>query len=92
MRSIWKFPLMLDDVVTVEMPRDATVLCVQVQQDVPCLWAVVNPESPKEKRQFRICGTGHKLDGKVNYIGTFQLHNGELVFHVFEYDAGKETK
>lgn len=44
MNTIWKYPLYVQDVQTVEMPDEADILTVQVQGDVPCLWAMVNPD------------------------------------------------
>lgn len=35
-------------------------------------------------RHFRIKGTGHAADDIGDYIGTFQLNGGSLVFHLFE--------
>lgn len=71
----------------IRLPKDATILCVQTQRGAPCLWFVVkdttNPD--REERTFLMYGTGHerqKIDG--NYVGTFQLGDGTLMFHVFE--------
>jgi hypothetical protein len=88
-RAIWKYDLRarLFDDITVSMPTGARVLCVQVQQGVPRLWALVDTEAPVKARSFRIVGTGHVLGDDADvwrYIGTFQLHRGALVFHVFE--------
>lgn len=85
--TIWKFEL--DTVGKVEMPIGAEPLTVQMQNDKPCLWAMVDPEAAKETRQFNIFGTGHKLPvgnllTKLKYIATFQMYGGTLVFHVFE--------
>lgn len=85
-REIWKFVLEIDNIVTISMPKDAKVLCVQTQREVPCIWAVVDPSAEVEQRKFYVRGTGHPL-GKAlpsKYIGTFQIENGYLVFHVFE--------
>jgi len=39
-----------------------------------------------EPRLFRIYGTGAEIKDLENliYIGTFQMHNGDMVWHVFE--------
>jgi hypothetical protein len=82
---IWKFPLEVTDLAVVRMSIAARVLCVQVQQDFPMLWALVDPDQPTEERRFRVIGTGHRIDDSLGaYVGTFQLANGRLVFHVFE--------
>lgn len=87
MKTVWKFPLVVDDAQVIAMPANAHILTVQVQGETPCIWALVNPEMPAEERKILISGTGHErkdLDGLVNYIGTFQLYGGGLIFHVFE--------
>jgi hypothetical protein len=87
---IYKYPIgprAISDHVAIEMPKGARVICVQVQREVPCLWASVNPdEKMTEARHFRIVGTGHDYEAGAmsRYVGTFQLEGGALVFHLFE--------
>ena len=85
MESIWKYEIIISDVVYVEMPDGAQLLSVQLQNDVPYIWAKVNTSKPPCKRIFRIYGTGHVHD-KINgaFLGTIQLNGGTLVFHVFD--------
>jgi hypothetical protein len=85
-KTIWKFPIQVQDQVIVDMPHGAALMCVQVQNGVPCLWALVDPDQPLKARRFRVYGTGHPLDpdGVEFYVGTFQISEGSLVFHVFE--------
>ncbi len=88
MRTIYKYPVSVDDEFTVEMHRDAEILCVQTQRGVPQMWAVVYTERPLETRTFRLVGTGHPFDrpiGKAElYRGTFKVMDDALVFHLFE--------
>ena len=87
MMTIWKFPFEPRDGVVIEMPKGARPLCVAMQHDQPCLWAMVDPTAPTEPREFRLAGTGHDLPDvlrNVRYIGTFQMHGGALVFHLFD--------
>jgi hypothetical protein len=88
MKTIWKFPLEITDRPNIPMPGGAEVLSVQVQNGNPCIWAIVNPESPPAARQFRILGTGHPIENLSLstdiFIGTFQLPSYGLVFHLFE--------
>jgi hypothetical protein len=92
MTVIWKFRLPpYDDrgMVTywpvVEMPQGARVLTLQMQDDEPTLWAVVEPEAPPELRQFVIVGTGHEVPaGTGGYVGSWQWPS--LVFHLFEVE------
>lgn len=88
--TIWKFPFKLaSGRFEIEMPKDAEILAVQVQREVPCVWAKADPESEREMRRFRIVGTGHPFreDGKLSYIGSFQQLEGLLVWHLFEEKA-----
>lgn len=84
-KAIWKFPLKTDDVQQIEMPEGAQILCVQMQGGNPCIWAMVDPEAEKTKRTFEIFGPGHPVPEATRmYIGTYQLYNGSLVFHLFQ--------
>ena len=88
MKQIWKFPLETTDSQKIEMPVDAEILTVQLQNGVPCIWAIVNTDAPtNEYREILIFGTGHDVENQSEYIGTYQL--GCLVFHAFE---AKQTK
>jgi hypothetical protein len=85
MKQVWKFALSAV-VPDVEMPRGAEVLSVQVQRGEPCLWALVDTHAQREVRRFVTVGTGHDIpsDLRMKHVGTFQLHGGDLIFHVFE--------
>lgn len=85
MKTIFKYPLVVTDEQKILMPVGAEILCVQMQRDIPCLWAEVNvEETRREYREIFIHGTGHKYNQHKRYIGTFQKFDGALVFHVFE--------
>ena len=86
-QTIWKFPIETTDFQNLVMPKGAKVLCVQIQDDNPFIWAMVDPSAEKEERSFLVLGTGHPVqteDLNLDYIGTYQLKNGLLVFHLFE--------
>ena len=85
-KQIWKYPLkgMMTDI---QMPMEAKVLTVQIQNDQPTIWAQVNPQNELETRHFTIVGTGHEFNDKdMKYIGTFQDVPGSIpfVWHLFE--------
>jgi len=85
MKTIWKFDLLTTDCQVVSMPKDSKIISVQTQFDEPCIWAVVDDQAETEDRYFVIVGTGHQvLHDNLLFIGTFQLHTGALVFHLFE--------
>ena len=84
--SIWKFPFQVSDFLTISMPLGANILSIQVQRDVPTIWAMVNPNAQLVTRSFRCFGTGHPIPSglPLEFVGTVQMFDGELVFHVFE--------
>lgn len=89
-QTIHKYPFKVTDKVSISMPADAEVLCVQVQPDTgPCIWALVDREKPQCMKNFRVFGTGQPVEKEATrfYVGTFQLLEGTLVFHLFEEAA-----
>lgn len=90
MQKVYKYPI--HDLATreIELPAGAHILTVQMQQGQPCLWALVDPNAPMEKRQILIVGTEHALIEPIHrHVATFQMMEGSLVFHFFE---GQQTK
>jgi hypothetical protein len=89
MKTIWKYEFQMTDVNTVEMPEDARVLTVQVQNGTICLWAEVDTNNRMEERKFMTCGTGARIKEDPDlfdytYIGTVQLQHVRRVFHIYE--------
>ena len=87
MQAIWKQVLDVTDSQIIELPLDSKVLCVQTQNNKPCIWFINynTSNTVTVQRKFKIYGTGHTHDWiGGTYIGTFQLSEGTLVFHVFE--------
>lgn len=84
MERIYKYPIPIEDNITIELPEGARVLTVQIQKGKPYIWAKVDPNAPKIKRYFKLFGTGHQISNTNKYIGTFQIYEGDLVFHLFE--------
>ena len=92
MKTIHKYHIPVEDTVDIWMPVGAKVLTVQSQNDRGFIWALVDVIKPEavqgdtNLRRFHTLGTGHPVgDRKLGeYIGTYQLHGGSLVFHVFE--------
>lgn len=93
MLTIYKYPIPIEDHFTLELPEGAKILTVQAQRDIPQLWAMVDSETKKETRYFRLGRTGYPLDDDylrvINHIGTFQIENGTLAFHLFEIKKGE---
>lgn len=84
MKTIHKYPLDVVDSQEVIMPTNSRILTVQVQQDTPCLWAEVDTTLESTARVIVTRGTGHPLSENMVYLGSYQLREGALVFHVLE--------
>lgn len=88
MKSVWKYPLIINDDIILQMPGDAKPLHVDMQRGSPCLWALVEPDRPMRTYRFRLAGTGHPIgEESMLYVGSFFMHDGDLVFHLFLVEA-----
>jgi len=88
MQTIYKYPFRINNEIHLDMHRGARILSVQVQNGTPCIWALVDTDHPIFPRLLTIHGTGHPIDHNMSactFIGTIQLHDGALVFHVFDW-------
>lgn len=83
---IHKYAIPLSDYFTIEMPIESQILSFQAQNDILTLWAAVWPNSSLEERKFSIIGTDHNIDMDLvkKFIGTAQVFQGKLVWHLFE--------
>jgi len=82
--KIWKYKIDDSDCI-IDIPEDSRILSLQVQEEVPCIWVLVNPDNPKITRRFITYVTGSFADilpAIDIFIGTYQV--GWLVNHVFE--------
>lgn len=91
MQTIYKYPFDISDSVKVKIKSNKNVtsfkdliLSVDVQNNQPCLWCLVDSEGPDWELDLRIVGTGHPCNDvtKDDFIGSI-IMNGALVFHVF---------
>ena len=83
--QIFKYPIKYPNAInTLDMPEGAKALSFQNQNDVLCLWALVDEKKPLVKTAFFCVGTGIFFDGVENfeYIGTAQ--DGSFVWHLFK--------
>lgn len=89
MLTVFKYPLPIDDIVTIGLPEGAQVLTVQVQKGEPYIWVLEDTVQPLRPRHFRVARTGHPLQPgfALRYIGTFQMDGGAWVFHLFEIEG-----
>lgn len=85
MKTIFKYKID-NNFLKIEIFKNAKILTVQEQRGEIFIWAEVNTLLDIETREFILIGTGHEIPdySEINYIGTVQLHNGDLVIHVYE--------
>lgn len=83
-KTIWKYELSEDQHFQLNLPAGAIILCVQIQNGRPCIWAEVDPRADRNiTRHFAWVGTGHIIpENAFQYIGTIQPH--PFVFHLYE--------
>ena len=86
MKTIWKYDIPLTDRFSLEMPRGSRVLSDMSQHGLPHMWFHVDTDAPMVRCDFAVVGTGNQMPDHPYpaYVGSFQLANGGLVFHVFE--------
>lgn len=98
-RKVFRYPVELTDEQTIMMPEGAQILCVARREGTRVvlgvgsheaveLWALVDPQAAPQRRRLRVAGTGHPLASEDNlvYLGTVQIAQGQLVFHIFEIE------
>ena len=85
MKTIWKFPVGITQIFELKMPSGAKILSVQVQHELPVIWALVDSDASPVVRTFYVRGTGHSSDGleHADFVGTFQMSDGIFAFHLF---------
>ncbi len=88
-KTVHKYTLDLTDRQIVALPEGARILSVQTQGQRLRLWALVDADATPEAVEIAIRGTGHPIDDAevLEFIDTFQMNDGQLVFHVFRVMA-----
>lgn len=97
MKTIYKYNLTMGFINVMKLPKNASVISVQVQNNKPILWAMVETENELEDRVFIMLTTGssigEQVDGHLEHLGTVQLedeYDGSIfVGHYFEVIKNK---
>ena len=87
MQVVYKYKLEWKPIQIVKLPLKR-VLTVQIQDGTPCLWALVDPDTPDVSLPIQVVGTGTRDDcdfDKLCYISTTQFK--AFVLHWF-YERG----
>lgn len=82
MRTVLKFEVKPRMVLT--LPAGSEFLAVQIQHGEPRAWFLCEQGAPNFERTFICVPTGEASISDEEYLGTFQLGDGALVFHLFE--------
>jgi hypothetical protein len=90
-RVVHKHPVYVGETL-LQLPRGARFLSVQVQNDQPQSWWLVDPnpdpfDGPLDMVRLVVIGTGHHWDDRLDhwkFLGTFQLEDGAFVGHLFQ--------
>lgn len=85
-KVIYKYHLNVEDTQRIDLPMYSRVLCVKLQNGSPQLWALVDTTMPTESVCIKIFGTGNPIfcsTRQLEYIESFMMYDGGLVFHVF---------
>lgn len=86
--KVWKYQIgtkdIADNTIEVKMPKGAEIIHVQAQREIPCIWALVDPEAEPETRYFYIAATGEDVPCVVRYVGTVFQQDRFYVWHIFE--------
>lgn len=90
-RTVWKYQLELNHWQTIDIPRDAKILSVHMQEGTPCIWALVNPDNEKVKTEIHMLGTGLPITeniDKTTFLGTVLTYDHKFVWHFFVGQMG----
>ncbi len=82
--TIWKFSLQIGD--TVLNLRDGyRILSLQMQNDVPTIWVLLDPDRPMTATKIICRGTGHHFNEREmgEYIGSVVTQGDAFVWHSF---------
>lgn len=92
-RTIWKFPIPNMGEFSLNMPMGAKMLTVQMQGNVPTIWAEVDPKAPTVDYGFAAHPTGGTPFDTTwaEYIDTFQMLDGALVFHLYYLSSWRRS-
>ena len=84
-KVIWKIPLNIAPVQTMFIPEGAEILRVEAIDDVPYLWALVDPDGFTETTMIHILATGEPIPYELgDYIGSYRVLDGREIYHVFK--------
>jgi hypothetical protein len=84
MRTIHKYPLLVQKVQSVLTHEDAQIIHVAAQGDAVCIWAIVDTDKPPAVIRIGAFSSGVEIPDGMEHFGTALLHEGSTVVHVFQ--------
>lgn len=87
---IYKYPLHIQDVQTIDVPEHHRLLSLKVQREIPVLYIDCGPDpdnTPKVKREIQMRGTGQPAPALELIDSVFV---GPFVWHVFDGGIRRE--
>lgn len=91
MITIYKYPLVLTDIQTIELPHGFKILKVHYQGTKLCLWAKVNTICRLVTVNIHIYGTGDEIEDGLSLMHISTLQSGSHVWHVFEENVWMDS-
>lgn len=87
-KVIWKYELGIGETI-LKVPKDGDIIYLNNQNEIPCLWILVDPKEELITRIFKVVGTGEEIDCGNNsdfplFVGSFQIVSASFVGHIFE--------
>lgn len=91
---VWKFPLASKVEQTLSLPKGARIQHFGLQQSIPTLWVLCDPQQPIEPVEFILVETGTEFDPKPedkntyvwSPVGTVLMHNDAFVLHLIRVE------
>lgn len=82
MKTIFRYPLSMWLLSTVELPAVAKIVSFGFQNDQPVMWVLLDTLQSFRERQFGIYATGAPLPESMDHVASVQ--HGEFVWHLME--------
>lgn len=83
--KIFKQTLKIEDTQTLLLPFNSKILSLQTQRGIPVIWYECEEQNSLTPFVLDTYPTGANLpENHGTYIGTYQLQDGDLVFHVYK--------
>ncbi|HLX53494.1 MAG TPA: hypothetical protein VKR58_06120 [Aquella sp.] len=93
--TIWKYKVPIQDEFSIELYEGYKILSVQTQgadqqfggqTEGVYIWVLLDPNANPVTVEFSLYGTGHRIEmlNEQEFIGTFQMLDGRLVYHLFK--------